>query len=178
MFSGVDVTVVLFVTLRLDEDVVAGSVEITVLDSDVDVVDRVVVVFALANLMSVSSSFIWVDVSKTEVVLGNFWPNRNLAVVPFETVLFDTESGLVVLLGLVDFLTVVVKSDEGDVVFVFCPNGINSEAVWSTIFSICSSTFNISLAGFCEASGTRVGLVLAPNAIPTELAIARGGFTF
>ena len=58
MFSGVDVTVVLFVTLRLDEDVVAGSVEITVLDSDVDVVDRVVVVFALANLMSVSSSFI------------------------------------------------------------------------------------------------------------------------
>ena len=58
MFNGVDVTVVLFVTLRLDEDVVAGSVEITVLDSDVDVVDRVVVVFALANLMSVSSSFI------------------------------------------------------------------------------------------------------------------------
>ena len=58
MFSGVDVTVVLFVTLRLEEDVVAGSVEITVLDSDVDVVDRVVVVFALANLMSVSSSFI------------------------------------------------------------------------------------------------------------------------
>ena len=58
MLSGVDVTVVLFVTLRLDEDVVAGSVEITVLDSDVDVVDRVVVVFALANLMSVSSSFI------------------------------------------------------------------------------------------------------------------------
>ena len=58
MFSGVDVTVVLFVTLRLDEDVVAGSVEITVLDSDVNVVDRVVVVFALANLMSVSSSFI------------------------------------------------------------------------------------------------------------------------
>ena len=55
MFSGVDVTVVLFVTRRLDEDVVAGSVEITVLDSDVDVVDRVVVVFALANLMSVSS---------------------------------------------------------------------------------------------------------------------------
>ena len=43
--------------------------------------------------------------------------------------LFDTESGLVVLLGLVDFLTVVVKGDEGDVVFVFCPNGINSEAV-------------------------------------------------
>ena len=72
MFSGVDVTVVLFVTLRLDEDVVAGSVEITVLDSDVDVVDKVVVVFALANLMSVSSSFICVDVSKTEVVLGNF----------------------------------------------------------------------------------------------------------
>ena len=58
MFSGVDVTVVLFVTLRLDEDVVAGSVEITVLDSDVDVVDKVVVVFALANLMSVSTSFI------------------------------------------------------------------------------------------------------------------------
>ena len=58
MFSGVDVTVVLFVTLRLDEDVVAGSVEITVLDSDVDVVDMVVVVFALANLISVSSSFI------------------------------------------------------------------------------------------------------------------------
>lgn len=58
VFSGVDVTVVLFVTLRLDEDVVAGSVEITVLDSDVDVVDRVVVVFVLANLMSVSSSFI------------------------------------------------------------------------------------------------------------------------
>ena len=58
MFSGVDVTVVLFVPLRLDEDVVAGSVEITVLDSDVDVVDRVVVVFALANLMSVSSSLI------------------------------------------------------------------------------------------------------------------------
>ena len=58
MFSGVDVTVVLFVTLRLDEEVVAGSVEITVLDSDVDVVDRAVVVFALANLMSVSSSFI------------------------------------------------------------------------------------------------------------------------
>ena len=58
MFSGVDVTVVLFVTLRLDEDVVAGSVEITVLDSDVDVVDRVVVIFVLANLMSVSSSFI------------------------------------------------------------------------------------------------------------------------
>ena len=72
MFSGVDVTVVLFVTLRLDEDVVAGSVEITVLDSDVDVVDRVVVVFVLANLMSVASLFIWVDVSKTEVVLGNF----------------------------------------------------------------------------------------------------------
>ena len=72
MFSGVDVTVVLFVTLRLDEDVVAGSVEITVLDSDVDVVNRVVVVFVLANLMSVPSSFIWVDVSKTEVVLGNF----------------------------------------------------------------------------------------------------------
>ena len=58
MFNGVDVTVVLFVTLRLDEDVVAGSVEITVLDSDVDVVDRVVVIFVLANLMSVSSSFI------------------------------------------------------------------------------------------------------------------------
>ena len=58
MFSGVDVTVVLFVTLRLDEDVVAGSVEITVLDSDVDVVNRAVVDFALADLMSVSSSFI------------------------------------------------------------------------------------------------------------------------
>ena len=58
MFSGVDVTVVLFVTRRLDEDVVAGSVEITVLDSDVDVVNRAVVDFALADLMSVSSSFI------------------------------------------------------------------------------------------------------------------------
>ena len=58
MFSGVDVTVVLFVTLRLDEDVVAGSGGMTVLVSEVDVVDRVVVVFALANLMSVSSSFI------------------------------------------------------------------------------------------------------------------------
>ena len=75
-------------------------------------------------------------------------------------------------------MTVVVKSDEGDVVLVFCPNGMKSEAVWSATFSICSSFFDISLAGFCEDSGTRVGLVLAPNAIPTELAIARGGFTF
>ena len=72
MFSGVDVTVVLFVTLRLDEDVVAGSGGMTVLASDVDVVNAVVVVFVLANLMSVSSLFIWVDVSKTEVVFGNF----------------------------------------------------------------------------------------------------------
>ena len=69
------------------------------------------------------------DVSKTEVVFGNFWPNRNLAVVPFETVLFDIKLDIVVLLGLVDFLTVVVKSDEGDVVLVFCPNGMKSEAV-------------------------------------------------
>ena len=72
MFSGVDVTVVLFVTLRLDEDVVAGSGGMTVLASEVDVVNRVVVVFVLANLMSVSSLFFWVDVSKTEVVFGNF----------------------------------------------------------------------------------------------------------
>ena len=72
MFSGVDVTVVLFVTLRLDEDVVAGSGGMTVLASEVDVVNAVVVVFVLANLMSVSSVFIWVDVSKTEVVFGNF----------------------------------------------------------------------------------------------------------
>ena len=72
MFSGVDVTVVLFVTLRLDEDVVAGSGGMTVLASEVDVVNRVVVVFVLANLMSVSSLFSWVDVSKTEVVFGNF----------------------------------------------------------------------------------------------------------
>ena len=72
MFSGVDVTVVLFVTLRLDEDVVAGSGGMTVLVSEVDVVDRVVVVFVLVNLMSVSSLFFWVDVSKTEVVFGNF----------------------------------------------------------------------------------------------------------
>ena len=72
MFSGVDVTVVLFVTLRLDEDVVAGSGGMTVLASEVDVVNAVVVVFVLANLMSVSSLFIWVDVSKTEVVFGNF----------------------------------------------------------------------------------------------------------
>ena len=57
MFSGVDVTVVLFVTLRLDEDVVAGSGGMTVLVSEVDVVNRVVVVFALANVMSVSSLF-------------------------------------------------------------------------------------------------------------------------
>ena len=72
MFNGVDVTVVLFVTLRLDEDVVAGSGGMTVLASEVDVVNRVVVVFVLANLMSVSSLFFWVDVSKTEVVFGNF----------------------------------------------------------------------------------------------------------
>ena len=72
MFSGVDVTVVLFVTLRLDEDVVAGSGGMTVLASEVDVVNRVVVVFVLANLVSVSSLFFWVDVSKTEVVFGNF----------------------------------------------------------------------------------------------------------
>ena len=72
MFSGVDVTVVLFVTLRLDEDVVAGSGGMTVLASEVDVGNRVVVVFVLANLMSVSSLFFWVDVSKTEVVFGNF----------------------------------------------------------------------------------------------------------
>ena len=72
MFSGVDVTVVLFVTLRLDEDVVAGSAGMTVLVSEVGVVNRVVVVFVLANLMSVSSLFFWVDVSKTEVVFGNF----------------------------------------------------------------------------------------------------------
>ena len=72
MFSGVDVTVVLFVTLRLDEDVVAGSGGMTVLASEVDVVNTVVVVFVLANLMSVSSLFFWVDVSKTEVVFGNF----------------------------------------------------------------------------------------------------------
>ena len=72
MFSGVDVTVVLFVTLRLDEDVVAGSGGMTVLASEVDVVNRVVVVFVLANFMSVSSLFFWVDVSKTEVVFGNF----------------------------------------------------------------------------------------------------------
>ena len=72
MFSGVDVTVVLFVTLRLDEDVVAGSGGMTVLASEVDVVNRVVVVFVLANLMSASSLFFWVDVSKTEVVFGNF----------------------------------------------------------------------------------------------------------
>ena len=72
MFSGVDVTVVLFVTLRLDEDVVAGSGGMTVLASVVDVANRVVVVFVLANLISVSSLSIWVDVSKTEVVLGNF----------------------------------------------------------------------------------------------------------
>ena len=72
MFSGVDVTVVLFVTLRLGEDVVAGSGGMTVLASEVDVVNRVVVVFVLANLMSVSSLFFWVDVSKTEVVFGNF----------------------------------------------------------------------------------------------------------
>ena len=72
MFSGVDVTVVLFVTLLLDEDVVAGSGGMTVLASEVDVVNTVVVVFVLANLMSVSSLFIWVDVSKTEVVFGNF----------------------------------------------------------------------------------------------------------
>ena len=65
MFSGVDVTVVLFVTLRLDEDVVAGSGGMTVLVSEVDVVNRVVVVFVLANFMSVSSLFFWVDVSKT-----------------------------------------------------------------------------------------------------------------
>ena len=72
MFSGVDVTVVLFVTLRLDEDVVAGSGGMIVLASEVDVVNTVVVVFVLANLMSVSSLFFWVDVSKTEVVFGNF----------------------------------------------------------------------------------------------------------
>ena len=72
MFSGVDVTVVLFVTLRLDEDVVAGSGGMTVLASEVDVVNRVVVAFVLANLMSVSSLFFRVDVSKTEVVFGNF----------------------------------------------------------------------------------------------------------
>ena len=72
MFSGVDVTVVLFVTLRLDEDVVAGSGGMTVLASEVDVVNTGVVVFVLANLMSVSSLFSWVDVSKTEVVFGNF----------------------------------------------------------------------------------------------------------
>ena len=72
MLSGVDVTVVFFVTLRLDEDVVAGSGGMTVLVSEVDVVNRVVVVFVLANLMSVSSLFFWVDVSKTEVVFGNF----------------------------------------------------------------------------------------------------------
>ena len=72
MLSGVDVTVVLFVTLRLDEDVVAGSGGMTVLASEVDVVNRVVVVFVLANFMSVSSLFFWVDVSKTEVVFGNF----------------------------------------------------------------------------------------------------------
>lgn len=72
MFSGVDVTVVLFVTLRLDEDVVAGSGGMTVLASEVVVVNTVVVVFVLANLMSVSSLFFWVDVSKTEVVFGNF----------------------------------------------------------------------------------------------------------
>ena len=72
MFSGVDVTVVLFVTLRLDEDVVAGSGGMTVLASEVDVVNTDVVVFVLANLMSVSLLFIWVDVSKTKVVFGNF----------------------------------------------------------------------------------------------------------
>ena len=72
VFSGVDVTVVLFVTLRLDEDVVAGSGGMTVLASEVDVGNRVVVVFVLANLISVSSLFFWVDVSKTEVVFGNF----------------------------------------------------------------------------------------------------------
>ena len=72
VFSGVDVTVVLFVTLRLDEDVVAGSGGRAVLSSEVDVGNRVVVVFVLANLMSVSSLFFWVDVSKTEVVFGNF----------------------------------------------------------------------------------------------------------
>ena len=72
MLSGVDVTVVLFVTLRLDEDVVAGSGGMTVLVSEVDVVNRVVVVFVLAIFMSVSSLFFWVDVSKTEVVFGNF----------------------------------------------------------------------------------------------------------
>ena len=72
MLSGVDVTVVLFVILRLDEDVVAGSGGMTVLVSEVDVVDRVVVVLVLVNLMSVSSLFFWVDVSKTEVVFGNF----------------------------------------------------------------------------------------------------------
>ena len=44
----------------------------TVLVSEVDVVDRVVVVFVLVNFMSVSSLFFWVDVSKTEVVFGNF----------------------------------------------------------------------------------------------------------
>ena len=72
MLSGVDVTVVFFVTLRLDEDVVAGSGGMTVLVSEVDVVNRVVVVFVLAIFMSVSSLFFWVDVSKTEVVFGNF----------------------------------------------------------------------------------------------------------
>ena len=90
-------------------------------------------------------------------------------------------NGTFVVLGLVDVLDIVLGEDtnDGEVVLVFWPNGINLDAlVVPRAASVNSTSVRMLLVGIGEISGTVVVFVLVPKGIPTELAIASGGFTF
>ena len=120
MFKGVDVTVVLLVTLflvevelRVDEDLVV------VASGRVIVTGVIVVVRWIGGLASISlfesNDVLW----GLDVVFGNFWPNLNLAVVPFGVVLLEMLNNTVVFLGLVDFSGVAIGVDVDEIIFVF-----------------------------------------------------------
>jgi hypothetical protein len=115
---------------------------------------------------------------KLEVVLGNFWPNRNFAVVPSDVEGAEGFIGVLVVLGLVDVLEDVLVIDVDDVVLVFWPNGINFEVIVLRVVCFAFSSCKLSFIETVEDSAIRVVLVLAPKGIPTELAMASGGLIF
>ena len=180
MFSGVDVTVVLFINLRFVDVGLEVDVVVELLVSCL-VIGKGVVVFFRWLIFSLSNSLLVVgerDVLKLEVVFGNFWPNLNFAVVPSDVEGAEVSISVLVVLGLDEVLDDVLAINVDDVVLVFWPKGINFEVIVLRVVCFGVSSRMLSFMEMVEDSANPVVFVLAPNGIPTELAMASGGLIF
>ena len=85
---------------------------------------------------------------------------------------------VLVVLGLDEVLDDVLAINVDDVVLVFWPKGINFEVIVLRVVCFGVSSRMLSFMEMVEDSANPVVFVLAPNGIPTELAMASGGLIF